>query len=277
MSTTEGGTGSQAGTTTTTTTPAGAASTQTAADWTSGLNEEQKAFQATKQYESPGALIDAYRNMEKLLGVKDRLLELPADEDPAKWNAVYDRLGRPKEPKEYGFKAGEGEDAKFLEWATGTFHGLGLNKKQAEGLLKKWNEYVGGVTTAQKQELAGMIETDEKALKTEWGLAYQQNEALVDRAAEMLGLKDEQLVKLRETFGYAGAMRFLHSIGSKLGEDSFHAGGDTSGGFSGAMTPMQARAKIGELRKDLEFAKKLSAGDSKTIQEWTKLHEYAAG
>ena len=264
---TTAGAGGDAGTTTAATTAdttAAAGAQQTAAaDWTAGLNDDLKGFVGAKGFKDVGALADSYRNLEKLTGAGlDSLVKLPKADDAEAWNQVYDKLGRPKTAAEYDVKVPDGiGDPKFADWAKGVFHELGLTKSQGEKLAAKWNEHIGGLAKTQGETAAAAAQQAVTALKAEWGNAYDQNAQVVDRAAERLGMTSEHLQGLRQAMGPAGAMKFLHGLAVKLGEDSFVAGGGSGGNGFGVMTPAAAQAQIAELRRDAEFVKKYTAGD----------------
>ena len=70
------------------------------ADWTAGLPEEMKGYVQNKGFKDPSAVVESYRNFEKLMGVpQDRMIKLPEKaEDKAAWDSIYNRLGRPEKP-----------------------------------------------------------------------------------------------------------------------------------------------------------------------------------
>lgn len=266
---------SEATTTTTgTTTTEG---TATSTEWTSGFADDLKGYVQNKGFKDPAAVVDSYRNLEKLVGVRERLVKLPEKDDDAEgWNQVYERLGRPKEAKEYEIKAPEGMgDEKFSEWAKGTFHELGLSKKQAEALAGKWNEYVKGSMGAQNEAYQAQLAEQETALKKEWGAAHDQNIQVAKKAVQAFGLDGATIDKLETAMGYAGVMKFMHTLGSKVGEDSFVGGDNRNPGFSNALSPEAALNRITTLRNDEGFIKKYVAGDASAKAEMERLHKMA--
>lgn len=255
------------------------ASGASASDWTSGFNEDQKAFIANKGFKASGDVIESYRNFEKLMGVPaENLLKLPAkDDDVEGWNKIHARLGRPEKPDGYKIPMPEkGGDPEFAKWAQGVFHEAGLTSKQAEKVASKFNEYA----FAKQQQGAEAVQQRgrdaEVELKKDWGMAYEQNLKVVDRAAAELGLDDPQLLKLREAFGPAGAIKFLHTLSEKLGgEHTFVTNGVGSQGFNGAMSPAAAQNKINTLKGDKEWVTKYVNGDSKAKEEMDNLMRMA--
>lgn len=245
----------------------------TAPDWLTGLSDDAKGYVQNKGFKDPAAAIDSYRNLEKLMGVpKERLLKLPEKEDDPAWAEIHTRLGRPASADEYKI---DGENKDFSKWAKGTFHELGLSKKQAESLFGKFDEYSKGLSAKQAQEMSERLQQSEAGLKKEWGAAFDQNLMTAKKAAMAFGLDKDTIDKLEMAMGYDGVMKFMHSVGSKVGEDSFVSSGSSPRAF-GAMTPEQARNRIASLRQDREFITKLSNGNAEARGEWDRLNQWAS-
>lgn len=254
------------------------ATTTAATDWTSGLNDDLKGYVQTKGFKDTTAVLDSYRNLEKLMGApKERLVRLPEKDDDAEgWSQVFERLGRPKEAKEYGIKApAELGDAKFIETMQAAFHEAGLSKRQAEQIVGKWNEHMTGTITSNKEMYQAKLAEQEQTLKKEWGMAYEQNVKAGQRAAQMFGIDGATIDKLEETMGFAGVMKLMHQIGSKIGEDSFVSADGKESSFSGSLTPEAARHRIDALKKDPDFAKKIADNNAEARAEWDRLHKFA--
>jgi hypothetical protein len=149
------------------------------ADWTAGLSEDMRGFIANKQFQNPGQLADAYRNLEKLRGVpQERLLQIPEDMNTPEGRAVWERLGAPKTAAEYGLDKlvpKEGGDPKLAEWASQIFHETGLPRTAAEKIITKWNERSVAAQNEAKENYNLMLQQGDANLKKEWGAAYDQN------------------------------------------------------------------------------------------------------
>jgi len=246
-------------------------------DWTTGLDDGKRGYVQTKGFKDVGSIVDSYQNLEKLMGApKERLLKLPEKSDAPEWNEIYDRMGRPKTANDYKFATPANSDEGFVNWAKETFHKNGLTQKQAETLINGYNELNKSRETEYTNQVSRQHENDLKALKSEWGAAYEQNANIVDQAAVKFGLDSEVIQGLKEAMGPAGAMKFLHNIGSKIGEASF-VGSNSPEGFSGALTPQQASYKIQEMMKDSEFKRRLMSGDTEAKSTWEKLHRMKVG
>lgn len=263
-----------AATITATTTPA--ATTAAAPSWTADLPPEHQTLVGHKQWSGPKDVVHAYANLEKMVGTPaEQLLKLPGDDKPESWAPIYDRLGRPKEAKEYGIAVPEGGDPKFAEAAAGWFHEQGLSKKQALGLAEKWNGHVAEVTRQQTEAQQVKNAAEHKALTTEWGAAFEQNVGAAKNAAKSLGFDAKTIDALEGALGFAGVMKLMHGLGTKLGEAKFIAG-QPAPGFNGVMTPDQAKARITALKSDSDFARRLTMGDAVARAEWERLHQMAA-
>lgn len=243
-------------------------------DWTSSFDPDVKGYVQNAGFKDPASVVDAYRNLEKLIGApKERVLKIPEKPDDSAWNDVYSKLGKPATAKDYKIEVPKGADPAFAEWAKNTFHEVNLTAAQAEKLAAKWNEHMAGTTAAQQSAYQAKAEQEEKGLQKEWGAAFEQNINVAKRAAQAFGLSGEVVDKLEQAMGYAGVMKFMHTLGSKVGEDSFVTG--KGGGSFGAMTPEAARNRISALRQDGDFVRRYTAGEVSAKEEMAKLHAWA--
>ena len=252
-------------------------------DWTSGFNDELKGYVTSKGFKDPASVLESYRNSESLIGKlkgvgSERIIGLPEKADAPEWKDIWNKLGTPKEAKEYQFEMPkEGGDEKFTEWAKTTMHKLNVPRSQAEGLIKEWNAYMG---TKQQETQTGyqtQIAQQDEALKTEWGQAYEQNINLGKSAVREFGFTAEVVDALEKSMGYSGVMKLMHTLGSKVGEDNFvgSGGGGADGSFGGGkLSPGQATAEISAKMNDSDFQRRLIAGEQIANDEWTRLHKF---
>lgn len=260
--------------------PAGEGTTQPVSvnSWTDSFSPELKDYVSNKGFKDPKAVLDSYINLEKLRGVpQERLLKMPEDPADAGWNEVYQKLGKPLTPEEYGLRAEEGGDSSFVDWAKGTFHELNLTKSQAQSLVQKFGEFAKNRSASQEAGFVEKLKSQEMDLKKEWGAAYHQNVANAQAAARAFDIPGEAIDALEKVMGFDGVMKFMNNIGSKIGEAAFHSGGPSKGfGQDGdILTPSQARAKIDALKRDSDFTQKYLAGDPNAKERLTRLHKMA--
>lgn len=245
--------------------------------WYSSFDSDTQGYIQNKGWTGPKDILTSYQGLEKLRGVpEDRLLKLPEKEDDPAWAGIYDRLGRPKEAKDYDFKMPEKYgDPQMHEWSKKTFHELGLNKKQAAALNEKWNQFqserIGGYEKTYQETLA----RQEVELKSKWGNAHDQNVGMAKSAVEALGIKPETIDKLEQAMGFSGVMELFHNIGSKTGEHKFVSGDGGGSGNNVQLTPDAAKNEIARLKQDQEFGKKYIGGDSEARTRMERLHKMA--
>lgn len=247
-----------------------------ASDWTSGLQEDMRGYVQNKGFKDPGAVVESYRHLEKMMGApRERLLTLPEKADAPEWAQVYEKLGRPKDAKEYMLKAPEGVDQANAEWAQNAFHKLGLSRTQGENLFNEWNNFSKAAVEAQAAAQAQKAEAEAQNIKKEWGMAYEQNVSVAKRAASEFGLTPEKVDALESALGYEGTMKLLQSIGSKFSESSFVTPSTKSTGFGNALTPEAAKNRIQALRQDNDFVRRYTNGDMAARTELDNLHVMA--
>lgn len=250
-----------------------------AANWIDAIGDaDLKGWAQNKGFKEPADALNSYRNLEKLMGADKagRTVVLPAKwDDPAEVGAFFDKLGRPKDPAGYTMPK-EGVDADMAKWAQSTFHEAGLTPRQAELVIGKWQEMIGGKTAATQEAYQARVAQEADALKGEWGAAYNDKIAQAKAAAKSLGVDAATIDKLESTLGFGSLMKFFSEIGAKVGEDNMVTGqGPRS--FDGAMTPDAAKAEITRLRADSEFVRRYVAGDAESRAKMERLHRWAYG
>jgi hypothetical protein len=238
-------------------------------DWTGGFNDDLKGYVGTKGFKDPAALADSYRQLEKLVGVKDKLIKIPDAADSPEWDAIHERLGRPKTAAEYKIDAipNDAKSAEFTQWAKDTFHGANLTSAQAEKVMGKFGELQAA--NAAKDAAAGLAQNAhaETEMKTMWGNAYEQNINIAKAAAKQFGDDPTVISGIEKTLGTVKTMEFFHKLGQGLGEATFTTGAGKGGG---QVDPSTAKAQINQLKGDTSFAKKLASGDAQARAQWDK-------
>jgi len=230
----------------------------------------------TKGWATPEDAVRSNLELEKLIGVpKEQLIRLPkADATPEDWNPVYDQLGRPKTPDEYGLEVPAGADDSYSKHIAKIMHENGLTKAQATKVAKGQAEYVAGKVAEQTEARKTKTTLEHTELTKEWGVAYDKNVQITQAAARKFGITDDIIDNLEDSMGFKATMVFLHKLGSSLGEDSFESPGH-GGKFAGLMEPAQAQARISALKKDSGWSAKYLAGDVGARAEMENLQKMA--
>lgn len=242
-----------------------------------GVDEATIGYVANKGWDDPKKAVQSYQNLEKLLGADKagNAIVLPKpDADAKEWDAIWNRLGRPAEHTGYNVPVPEGGNKEFQEEMLKEAHAAGMPKAMAERLFNKFNEkQVAAIKEAEVAKQQQFV-ADDQAIKSEWGMAYNQNLANAQAAARALGLDAQTIDKISDAIGHKGIMNLLQKIGSKTMESDF-VSGDGSTSFGSAMTPAQAKAEIKSRMEDKNFASRYMNKDSAAVAEMRRLHEYA--
>lgn len=256
--------------------PAAAAPGTPGGDWTQTLTPDAKDYVTARGFKGPDAVLESYRQLEKVLSTpQERILKLPENMDTPEGRAIWERLGAPKEAKDYGldrFVPKEGGDPKLAEWAQGVFHESGIPSKAAEKIITKWNERSAAAQTAEKENFVAQVTQGEAALKRDWGAQYDTNLNLAKQGAKALELKSEEIDHLDKVMGRERLFKKLRSIGAGVGELNFVGGKPAA---DGVLAPEQARQKITELRSDPVWTSRFLKGEREAIETMTRLQKMA--
>ena len=251
-------------------------SAQASTDWTSGLSDDQKGYVQTKGFKDPSAVLESFRGLEKTIGAKaEHVIKLPENMDSPEGRAIWEKLGAPKDAKEYKIEIPKefGDEA----LATGlrdVAHKSGMTHKQVENLVTWFNGHNEGLNKVALEEHQAKATQENDSLKKDWGQAYEQNKEIANRAALKLGVDKDLLMGLAEVLGPAKAFKGLYELGVKTGEAAF-VGGKSAGGD--VMSPAHAQQRIKELKADPTFGKRFASGDADAVRQWHKLNEQAFG
>lgn len=237
----------------------GGAAAPAAYDWAAAHGEAFKPFEPVVQakgWKNPLEALSAYAELEGRLGKS--ITPPGADAKPEDWQAVFDRLGRPKSSKDYGLKRPETVDASMLpDDMVGAFgdlaHKLGLLPDQAAGVM---GFYTGRIEAGVAAQKAAEEET-RAALRQEWGAKYDENMRLAQRAVGRFGGEDAlaALGPLENVIGGVKLVKLMQAIGAAMSEDTLAGAGSSGGGASLPGTPEGAQAEIRRRQADPEFVK----------------------
>lgn len=226
----------------------------------------------------------AARELQKHFGVPaDQLLKLPKDAtDEAGWKAVRERLGAPKEAKEYDFSSikfvdGSDLDPSFVDPLRAVLHKAGVPKDAAPEVLKTVVKYLGDAETSESAARTARLQTERAELDREWGSNKDFNRLTAMQGAKRAVGSDEAAAKMVDAMeaaiGYKATMEFFRKIGAGTSEDTF---ADFSKGAS-PVTMNGAKARLEELRGDPEYVARYLKGMPKEVQEMNSLILLASG
>ena len=265
--------------------------TTTATPWFDGIDAETLGHWDNKGWkykDSPKELTieltKAWKGLEKNFGVPaDQLLKLPKDAaDEAGWSAVRQRLGAPKEAKEYDFtnvKYADGRDfdPAMADALRNTLHKAGTPKDAAPEVAKAVAKVISDAETAKTAERTARLQTERAEVQKEWGQNFDFNRLQAMQGAKRAVGTDEAAQKLitsmEEAIGYRATMEFWRKIGAGTSEDTFvdvQKGGTVT-------TRNGAAARLRELESDPDWAARLVKGDPKARQEMDSLLQQIHG
>lgn len=253
----------------------------TAEPWYSKLlPETDHGFVANKNWTDPSAMLASYKSLESLLGADKagRAIIPPKEGDPPEAKrAFWEKLGAPKEAKDYELKAPEGM-AEFpaLTKAADWFQKAGVPKELAQSVF---NAAVQD-EIAQAEEFKAQSQREMSELAKDWGKDFNNNVEIARRAQKAAGLSQEEIVAMENALGTKKFMTVLNSFGKAIAEAP---GPGTTDGAGGQFrdTPQIAKQKIASLYADSEFMARYTSpniGIRKTaIEQMEALQKAAAG
>ena len=216
-------------------------------DWKANLSDEIRADKSLENINDIESLAKSYVHAQKMVGA-DKIPvpnKFATDKD---WDAVYEKLGRPKTAEEYKFNLPEDQkvdDAALKNFSTQA-HKLGLLPGQAEGMVKFYNEMKSTELAAAESTATGQREKAITELKTEWGQAYDQKLQQANNVVASVfpqGFMNTNLEDGTKLGDHPAVIKAFATLAGKMGEDNIvQASGPTH------MTPKQLDKEIATLQ-----------------------------
>ena len=250
-------------------------------NWRDSLDEDLQTSPSLADIKDVPSLAKSYVHAQKLIG-RDKVTIPPQDAPAEERLQVMDKLGRPDAPDKYSLSLAddvpEGVKSHMVQtgteaWFRQVVHDAGLLPWQAENLWKAWgalqSEIHNQASSSQQEAMAGM----EKAIKTEWGNAYDEKVKLAQATFAKFG--DENSAQFLEQTGlgnHPAMLKMFAKIGEAIGEDTL-----IDGEPSVSVTPAEAKRQIAKIQGDREHpyhkAEHPQHGDA--VKEMHRLYEAA--
>lgn len=249
--------------------------------WHVGVPDEIKGFWQNKglPLDDPKAfgtkLTELYRSAEKFIGVPpDQVVKIPkADAPPEDIRAYYERLGAPKEAKDYDLSPIK--DAAIADSLRATLHNRGVPKDAAIEIAKSVATALDSKVSQQTTEVSTKIAEQKAKLQENWGPNFEYNKLKAMDGARRLGMTPETVAAMENMIGYDGVMEALRKIGVGTSEATFIERGL---GTNGQVTTREgAVARKQELMADKAWASRYLAGGVAEVREMTGLNMMIAG
>ena len=143
--------------------------------WKDSISEEYRADPNIEKFTEIDALAKSYINATKMIG-QDKIVIPTKNSGQEAWDEAYAKLGRPESPEKYTFDVksdvvnmDEGAIKSFAEQS----HKLGLNNKQAEGILDFYKNNMEGTAQQAKIDTETAQSQAEQELRQEWGRDFE--------------------------------------------------------------------------------------------------------
>jgi len=236
-------------------TPSEVASGGSGNEFLNMIPEELREHPSISPIKDVENLARSYVNAQRLIGADKIAVPVnPTDED---LDRIYDRLGRPEAPSDYGFDV----DGNVIteELATDyadVAHKLRLTPDQAKGILDYYRSSVEQ-SGEQSLELAEAAkEQTVESLRSEWGRAFDQKVEAAARVAQEFANPDMFNITLADGSKLGDNAEFIKAFAKIADFRQSVTSEDTVAEMSqsNVMTPATAQAEIDAIMNDKSHA-----------------------
>jgi len=148
-----------------------------AKSWKEAIPEDLRNDPNISKFTELEALAKSYVNATRMIG-QDKVAVPNNNSTDDQWNEVYDKLGRPESPDKYKLEV-KSDVVPLDESAVKSFaenaHQLGLNNKQAQGILEFYKNSMEGSAQQSRIDTETAQANAEAELRKEWGGNYDNN------------------------------------------------------------------------------------------------------
>ena len=149
----------------------------TSSTWKDSISQEFREDPNISKFTEIDALAKSYINATRMIG-QDKVAVPNQNSTDDQWSEVYDKLGRPESPDKYKLDVksevvplDDGTIKSFAENA----HKLGLNNKQAQGILEYYKNSMEGSEQQARIDTETAQANAEAELRKEWGRSFDEN------------------------------------------------------------------------------------------------------
>ena len=145
--------------------------------WKDSISEEYRADPNIEKFTEIDALAKSYINATKMIG-QDKIVIPTKNSTQEAWDEAYAKLGRPESADKYALDV-KSEVVNLDEGAIKSFtenaHQLGLNNKQAQGILEFYKNSMEGSAQQSRIDTETAQANAEAELRKEWGRSFDEN------------------------------------------------------------------------------------------------------
>jgi hypothetical protein len=241
------------------------------------IPESFKEEKALDNFNNMEDFVKSYLHAQKLVGA-DKIPVPNKHSTEEDWNEVFKRLGAPETPEDYKYNFKDVElDQNQVQEFNKAAHRLGLLPKQAEGLIKFYNEMNGNNAASQEEAAAQAQLQTETELKKEYGPQFSKR---LDQAKKLavnsLGSDFLENTYLKDGSRLGDNIKVIKAfsdLADKLSEDEI-----IKGDGSDYMTAKDIEKEINELTQEgSAYWIKTHPNHNKAVQEVLKLREMLNG
>ena len=241
------------------------------------IPEKYKEEKALSNFVSMDDFVKSYLSAQRLVGANKVAIpnKMATDED---WEEVYSKLGRPAKPEDYKYSFSEEDiNQDQLKNFNETAHRIGLLPKQAERIIKFYNE-MNTQAEVDNQKVFEVKQTEAMAdLKKEFGPTYTKRlDQAKKLATETLGNEMLNNTVLKDGTRLGDSVEVIKAfsmLADKLSEDEIIKGEGAS-----YQTASEIEKEISELTEDgSPYWQKTHPNHAKTVDRVFKLREQLNG
>lgn len=192
---------------------------------------------------------------QKLVERVPGLYYMPAEGDEAATAALFAKLGRPSDPKEYEVPVPK--DGAEIPGFRDVVHKQGLSKKQVKELAAWW----AGVQESAVKTVAEAHGKEMTQLDAEWGAAKQPKVEAIASLAEKTGAPPEMLDSIRKGNIGAKTLRWLDGLVKAVGTEGTQLVRGKNDQPT-TLTPQEAERQIDEIMRRPEYRENSPLGAS---------------
>lgn len=250
--------------------------------WPEGFEQDLKEDPTLKKFVKQDGTIDyanalkSYHHAQKQIG-KDKVVipdeKYATQED---WDAFWTKVGFTKDIDQYQVDPGEDSklDNEFVEDFKKAAHENRIPQKQAQELLKFFNERTSNHLEKSQQEYNEKINDNIKNLKEQYGSAFEEKTGMAKRLIKDFG--DENIsnaVKDPAIGSNPDVVKLLVNISEKFYGEDKHVG-DTA--YTGALSPSEAQERIDAIYGDFShpYHDSKHPNHKKAQEEMHRLFQY---
>ena len=157
------------------TTPVATPAAQPTSSWKDSISEDFRNDPSIEKFTEIDALAKSYINATKMIG-QDKIVIPTKNSTQEAWDEAYAKLGRPESADKYALDV-KSDVVPFDETAIKSFaeqsHKLGLNNKQAQGILEFYKNNMEGSLQQAKIDTETAQSQAEQQLRQEWGRDFE--------------------------------------------------------------------------------------------------------